>query len=160
MKKKQADEVGQRVGLAVLGLFIIFLTFLGGMYWYVRSKVDSLDSGVAGEMAVSTDTNTEKSQTSSESWSEADKERLAKFLNEKGVVLYYSSDCVFCHRQLEMFGDSQKYLRAVDCYLERTSVCKEIIEKEERVPNWKYKGETKVGVRELDELADWVGFKK
>ncbi|MCD6195076.1 thioredoxin family protein [bacterium] len=155
MKKKQADKIGERIGLAVLGFFIIFLAAVGGMYWYIKSKSTQ---NVAGEVTGPLESNNEE-QNYSADWSNKDKERLAKFLAEKGVVLYYGNSCPHCHDQLEMFGEAQKYLKSIDCYFEENmAVCNQA--QIEGVPTWKYKGEAKVGVRELDELAKWVGFKK
>ncbi len=58
-----------------------------------------------------------------------------------------------------MFGEAQKFLEKIDCYSpDGARFCEQAHIM--GVPTWKYQGEEKVGVTSLDELAEWVGFKK
>ncbi len=155
MPKPQTDQIGQRIGLLVLLFFVIFLGLLVG-YWYSRARSHISNMSEHSEMEERMESHEEEKGSN---WSAKDKERLAKFLAEKGVVLYYGNTCPHCHRQFELFGEARKYLKKIDCYQsENTETCNRA--QIEGVPTWKWGSQTKVGVQSLDELADWVGFKR
>ena len=133
--------------IIIAGLGIIF--FASGKVSDKNSKSDSDNGQVAG---VSTqDENAEY------------KEKLAKFMTEKGMVMYGASTCGHCKNQKEMFGDAEQYLDYVECY-DRNSPNANIDECIARdiqgYPTWIYQDKQYPGEQSLDKLAEIVGFKE
>lgn len=138
----------QKIGYILIGSFFILVLFIGGIVCLTRLIIGSAPSNqkVAGEQV-------------SVEWTPEEKEALAKFLAKKGAVLYYSHTCPHCEDQLEEFGKAQQYLAKIDCATPDGSLfCTQ--EHIYAVPTWKYKGQVREGPQSLDELAEWVGFKK
>jgi len=155
-KLDQAQKTAQKIGLGVVVLMILFFIGLGFIY----NKFSRTHSQTLSEKSPASQSgeNAEASQEESQ-WLEVERQKLAQFLKDQGAVLYYGTSCPHCHKQLELFGQAADLLKKIDCYLEENA---EICNKENisGVPTWKYKGEEKVGVQTLDELAEWVGYKK
>ncbi len=79
---------------------------------------------------------------------------FAQCLSEKGVVMYGSSQCGWCKQQMELFGDSFKYIEYVDCS-GMNSVC--VAENIRSIPTWKIGDETVVGMQQLSKLSEISG---
>jgi len=159
MTKQNATKSAEKVGLVVMaGVLILIITLV---FIYSRLSKGSPSSSIRGTSSNSetSETQTSSSNTSNSNWSQEDIKKLAEYLSEKGVILYYGNSCPHCHKQLEMFNEAADLLKKVDCYLEENlETCNNA--KIEGVPTWVYGGERKEGVQDLDELAAWVGFKK
>jgi len=87
-------------------------------------------------------------------------ERLARFLNEKGAVLYGSYQSQESSDQKALFGDSSKYLDYVECDAAGLNANPDecIAQKIDIYPTWIYEGKQYAGKKTLAELAEIVGF--
>ena len=96
--------------------------------------------------------------------SESTKEsiKLAKYLNDKGVVKYSAYWCPNCLNQSELFGkQAYKELNVVECARDginsQTQLC--IDKKIKGFPTWEINGKLILGVLSLKELSKLTGFK-
>ena len=96
--------------------------------------------------------------------SESTKEsiKLAKYLNDKGVVKYSAYWCPNCLNQSELFGkQAYKELNVVECARDginsQTQLC--IDKKIQGFPTWEIDGKLILGVLSLNELSKLTGFK-
>ena len=96
--------------------------------------------------------------------SESTKEsiKLAKYLNDNGVVKYSAYWCPNCLDQSEFFGkEAYKELNVVECARDgknsQTQLC--IDKKIEGFPSWEINGKIIIGVRTLKELSELTGYK-
>jgi len=137
------------VGIAVIvvlaGLGIIFLS---------SNKIDE-------DKVADTTENGSVAGVSTQDESGIDKEALAKYLSEKGAVMFGSEYCGHCKAQKEDFGDAFKYIDYVECgeptnpnYNRDECNANEIT----GVPCWIYQGKKYPGHQSLKELAELVGF--
>lgn len=85
------------------------------------------------------------SRTTGYVFGESDKMNLAICLESKKAVLYLSSTCPDCDRQLELFDDASKRLNVVFC--KNADECPE-----GGVPAWQIGKQIHYGVKQLDEL--------
>ncbi|MFA4996324.1 MAG: hypothetical protein WC536_04260 [Patescibacteria group bacterium] len=87
-------------------------------------------------------------------------ERLARFLNEKGMVLYGSYQSKGSLDQKELFKASSQYLDYVECDASGLNANPdECLALEISIyPTWIYEGKQYAGERTLAELAGIVGF--
>jgi hypothetical protein len=84
-------------------------------------------------------------------------DNFAKCLSEKGVELYVLKTCPHCAHQKEMFGESLKYLKYIECS-ENYDLCTQ--KRIEAVPTWILpNGERLVGVQSLEVLSQKTGCK-
>jgi glutaredoxin len=84
-------------------------------------------------------------------------DNFAKCLSEKGVELYVLKTCPHCAHQKEMFGESLKYLKYIECS-ENYDLC--IQKGIEAVPTWILpNGERLLGVQPLEVLSQKTGCK-
>jgi hypothetical protein len=88
------------------------------------------------------------------------KAKLAKFLTQKGMVMYGAYWCTHCKDQKETFGDAFQFIDYVECDAGgpngNPDECK--AKGVEGYPTWIYQGQKYPGVRSLSELAGIVGF--
>ena len=88
--------------------------------------------------------------------------KLAKYLNEKGVVKYSAYWCPNCLNQGELFGkQAYKELNVVECARDginsKTQLCMD--KKIKGFPTWEINGKLILGVLSLKELSKLTGFK-
>lgn len=87
-------------------------------------------------------------------------EKLAKFLTEKGAVMYGAYWCPHCKDQKKLFGDAVKYVNYVECDANGENAnpdeCK--AKDIESYPTWIYQGKKMTGTKSLSDLAEMVGF--
>ena len=88
--------------------------------------------------------------------------KLAKYLNDKGVVKYSAYWCPNCLNQSELFGkQAYKELNVVECARDginsQTQLC--IDKKIKGFPTWEINGKLILGVLSLKELSKLTGFK-
>lgn len=88
------------------------------------------------------------------------KEALAKYLTQKGAVLYGAYWCPHCQDQKKEFGDALKYVDYVECDPSGENAnpdeCK--AKDIESYPTWIYEGKKYTGIQSLSDLAQMVGF--
>ncbi len=92
-----------------------------------------------------------------------DKEALAKYLSEKGAVMFGSEYCGHCSAQKEDFEDAFQYIDYVECgepsnpnYNRDECDANEL----EGVPTWIYQGKKFPGRQSLQKLAEIVGYEQ
>ena len=88
--------------------------------------------------------------------------KLAKYLNDNGVVKYSAYWCPNCLNQSELFGkQAYRELNVVECARDginsQTQLC--IDKKIRGVPTWEINGNLILGVLSLKELSKLTGFK-
>lgn len=92
-----------------------------------------------------------------------DKTELAKYLSQKGAVLYGSAYCGHCKKQKELFGDAFQYIDYVECgdsadanYNATECEANDIVS----IPTWIYQSQKYVGQKTIEELAEIVGYEE
>jgi hypothetical protein len=132
--------------IIIAGLGIIF--FASGKVSDKNSKSDSDNGQVAG--------------ASTQNENAAYKENLAKFLKEKGMILYGAYWCPHCKEQKELFGDAVQYLDYVECDAKGPNANPDecVARGIQGYPTWIYEGKQYSGTQSLAELAKIVGFKE
>jgi hypothetical protein len=88
------------------------------------------------------------------------KVKLAKFLTQKGMVLYGAYWCPHCRNQKEMFGDAFQFIDYVECDAGGPNGNPEECKAKgiDSYPTWIYQGQKYPGEYSLSELAKVVGF--
>ena len=89
--------------------------------------------------------------------------RLARYLNDNGVVKYSAYWCPNCLNQSELFGkQAYKELIVVECARDginsQTQLC--VDKKIKGFPTWEINGKLILGLLSLKELSKLTGFKK
>ena len=80
---------------------------------------------------------------------EDEKIKLSQCLAGKGAVLYVSSTCFACDKQIELFGEEAiKFLKIESC--NNVEDCPEL----KGVPSWKINGDFYYGKKNFKELQD------
>jgi len=132
--------------ITVVVVGALFFTFLGGQKQDKQSsgKKDGTEGVVAGSSTIKGDYT----------------EQLAKFLRDKGMVLYGSYQSADSKSQKELFGDDAKYLDYVECDASGPDANPDecILQKVEVYPTWVYAGKAFPGQKSLADLAQIVGF--
>jgi len=82
------------------------------------------------------------------------KDEFAQCLTKQGMAMYGTSWCGFCTAQKKKFGTSFQYIDYVDCD-EQANICHE--EGVSAYPTWKKDGESYVGLKPLERLAEISG---
>ena len=87
-------------------------------------------------------------------------ERLAKFMNDQGMVIYGSYQSSETKSQKDLFGNSSQFLNYVECDATGPSANPdECLSQSVNVyPTWIYNGQKYVGDQSLSKLASYVGF--
>jgi glutaredoxin len=142
-------------------LFILLAVFLvsGGLiFMSSKSKKEPTanletsqeEGGVAGA----------STQTKEEQKDSAYIEKLAKFMSEKGMVMYGAYWCPHCNDQKKLFGEAFKYIDYVECDAKgpngNPDEC--VTQGIEGYPTWIYQGKKYSGYKTFSELAQIVGF--
>lgn len=79
---------------------------------------------------------------------------FAKCLTERGVVVYGNDFCSYTGKQLNYFGNSERYLNYVKCVKEQ-ELCDE--KGIDTTPTWEIDGEMYEGVQTFEKLSDLTG---
>ncbi len=134
------------------GILIAIVILLGGLMWAsaVDPSTKSSEVKIKGAPPIVRGASTQ------------DNISLAKYLREKGVVMYSAYWCPHCHEQKEMFGkEASAELVVVECASDgansQASLCEE--KGITGYPSWEINGEIESGVRSLKDLADLSGYK-
>lgn len=144
-------------------LFILLAVFLvsGGLIFISAKSKKSADGntttqnengGVAGAS-----TQDEKNEEKKDS---AYIEKLAKFMSEKGMVMFGAYWCPHCQDQKKLFGDAFKYVDYVECDEKGPNANPDecVANGIEGYPTWVYQGQQYGGYKSFSELAKIVGF--
>ncbi|MFA5926881.1 MAG: protein disulfide isomerase family protein [Patescibacteria group bacterium] len=88
------------------------------------------------------------------------KEKLAKFLAQRGAVMYGAYWCPHCKSQKKAFGDAFKYVNYVECDAsgENANPDECAAKGITGYPTWIYQGKSYSGFRSLSQLAQMVDF--
>ncbi|MEM4166489.1 MAG: hypothetical protein QW153_01170 [Candidatus Bilamarchaeaceae archaeon] len=85
-------------------------------------------------------------------------EEFAKCLTEKGAVLYGAYWCPHCRNQKELFGESIKYIKYVECQAPNGGQTEECTKAGiDAYPTWIINGKKYLGEKKLSELASLTG---
>ena len=85
---------------------------------------------------------------------------LARHLQRVGAVFYGAWWCNHCNHQKELFGNAAvELLPYVECDKDDAGRQRCAAAQVRAYPTWVLKGEQRLGVLSLDELALWSGFK-
>jgi hypothetical protein len=85
-------------------------------------------------------------------------ENVAKWIGEHSVV-YVQAGCHACVAQEQLFGDSWKYINAVDCIASESEKQACVTEEIAATPTWIINGQKYVGVQTIDALKELTGYK-
>ena len=79
---------------------------------------------------------------------------FAKCLTEKGIVVYGNDFCPYTAKQMNMFGNSNKYLKYIKC-ADNEDLCD--IEGIKITPTWDINGKKYSGGQTFDKLSELSG---
>jgi thiol-disulfide isomerase/thioredoxin len=98
--------------------------------------------------------------TEDSSFDAASIEKLAKFLTEKGMIMYGAYWCPHCQAQKKAFGDAFQYVDYVECDAQGPEANPDecVAQGIEGYPTWIYQGTKYSGEKSLSDLAKIVGF--
>lgn len=144
-------------------LFVLLAVFLvsGGLIFMGAKSKKSADSNLAnqtengGVAGAST-----QDGSGAETKDTAYIEKLAKFMSEKGLVMYGAYWCPHCQDQKKLFGDAWQYVDYVECDEKGPNANPQECAANgiTGYPTWIYNGEKISGAKSLSELAQIVGF--
>ena len=127
--------------------------------------LSSRNNGVDDKGNVSVDTGSTSgtvagASTEDNAYDAATIEKLAKFMTEKGMILYGAYWCPHCQDQKKEFGDAIQYIDYVECDAKGAEANPEecVAQGIEGYPTWIYQGTKYSGLKSLSELAKIVGF--
>lgn len=140
-------------------LFIVILVILvaGGLIFFAsRNKTVTDNNNSTGDNGVVAGASTEQQP----SYDSAYIEKLAKFLSEKGAVMYGAYWCPHCQDQKKLFGDAVKYIDYVECDAKGPNANPDecVAQGIDGYPTWIYQGKKFSGTQSLADLAKMVGF--
>jgi thiol-disulfide isomerase/thioredoxin len=128
---------------------------------FLSSKNKGADNNVAVNATdMSTSGTVAGASTEDNAYDAATIEKLAKFMTEKGMILYGAYWCPHCQDQKKEFGDAIQYIDYVECDAKGTEANPEecVAQGIEGYPTWIYQGTKYSGLKSLSELAKIVGF--
>ena len=87
---------------------------------------------------------------------------LAKYLTEKGAVLYGAYWCPHCQDQKKILGDGLKYINYVECDPQGDNAQPDKCTAAgiESYPTWIINGQKTTGAKSLSQLAQLSGYQK
>lgn len=148
----------------IFGITLLILIISGIFYFKSTLLKTRLQSNISipninnikpKPLITETSTKEENQTTTTSTKKESSLENFAKCLSEKGVELYVLATCPYCNLQEQMFGDSLKYLKVIEC-TENQDICaqKQIFS----VPTWILpNGERLVGLQTFEALSQKTG---
>ena len=140
-------------------LFILLAVFLvsGGLIFMGSKSKKSADNNSTSSQEIG---GVAGASTNEESKDNGYIERLAKFLNEKGMVMYGAYWCPHCNDQKKLFGDAVEFVDYVECDEKGPNANPDecIAKGIEGYPTWIYQDKQYSGYKSLSELAAIVGF--
>lgn len=139
--------------LLLLSIIIIIALAGLGIIFFSSNKVGDKESQSSTE-------NGQVAGTSTQSQNKEYLEKLAKYMNQQGMVLYGAYWCSHCKDQKELFGEAAQYLDYVECDAKGAGANPDecVAKGVESYPTWIYNGQKYPGVKSAEELAKIVGF--
>lgn len=145
---------------AIIIIFLLVVVFFNKLqYQNIKTKyipINNQNIPIQNQIIKPEDLNMNiKNGTSPEKSNSLDS--FTKCLTEKGVELYVMAWCPHCKHQKEMFGNSLKYLKLIECTQQQELCIQKGIE---AVPTWILpNGERLLGVQDFDTLSQKTGCK-
>lgn len=143
----------------VIAILIILVS--AGLIIYAGSKHKQNDQTNSGENGNVAGASTSDSSDNSNGTNNADYVvKLAKYLSEKGMVMYGAYWCSHCKEQKDEFGDAFQYVDYVECDAQGPNANPDECQAKgiEGYPTWIYQGVKYTGAQSLAKLAEIVGF--
>lgn len=139
--------------LIVAGIVII----AGALIYVANRSRNKADTPV--ETVQNSDTKTDTTATT-EPTDPSYIAKLAKFMTEKGMILYGAYWCPHCQDQKKLFGDAFQYVDYVECDAQGPNPNPDECTARgiEGYPTWIYQGTKYSGLQSLSTLAKTVGF--
>jgi hypothetical protein len=82
-----------------------------------------------------------------------DLDQIAQCLSDNGVKVYVTATCSYCMEQKKLFGDSWKYINAIDC-MQNPMSCGKI----QWTPTWEFAdGSLLAGMQKISTLVAKAG---
>ena len=134
------------------GLIITFVVILSGLIW--TNKVDPANANLNINSS-------EKTSPEIENKSSVQNIKFAKFLNNKGIIMYSAYWCPHCHDQKELFGkEATEQLTIIECAKDGQNNQYELCQAKEieGFPSWEINNQIYSGTRELSELGELTNY--
>ena len=134
------------------GLVISIIVLLSGLIW--SNQVDPAKANI----------NIDSSKNISpivKNKSSVENIKFAKFLTEKGIVMYSAYWCPHCHDQKELFGkEAVKELNIIECARDGENNQFELCQEKEieGFPSWEINNQIYSGTRELNQLGELTNY--
>ena len=134
------------------GAFITIIVLLSGLIW--SNQVDPAKANI----------NIDSSNNTSpiiKNKSSIENIKFAKFLTNKGIVMYSAYWCPHCHDQKELFGkEAVKELNIIECARDGKNNQFELCQEKEieGFPSWEINNQIYSGTRELDQLGELTNY--
>ncbi|MFA7253584.1 MAG: hypothetical protein WC107_03440 [Patescibacteria group bacterium] len=134
-----------------LSIVIVVIVIAGGLIYAAGKNSAKTENNDDSEIEIT---------NNDQQYDDAYVEKLAKFLNSEGMVMYGAYWCSHCNSQKKMFGDAAKYLDYVECDPKGQNANPDECTAQgiDGYPTWVYKGQKYSGERKMSELAEIVGF--
>ncbi len=134
------------------GSIITIIILLSGLIW--SNQVDPANANIN----ISSSNNTSPIIKNKSSIKNI---KFAKFLTEKGIVMYSAYWCPHCHDQKELFGkEASKELTIVECARDGKNNQFELCQEKgiEGFPSWEINNQIYSGTRELKQLTELTNY--
>ena len=142
---------------------ILIIAVSAGLIIYAGSKNknnEQANSGENGNVAGASTQDSSNSPTANNPENADYIVALAKYLSEKGMVMYGAYWCSHCKTQKDEFGDAFQYIDYVECDAQGPNPNPDECQAQgiEGYPTWVYQGAKYSGTQTLAKLAEIVGF--
>lgn len=142
-------------------LAIVFVVFvLSGVLIYSANRSNKDNTKSADAAVVNQNGNSAQTENPDKDLTPAYIEKLAKFMTEKGMVMYGAYWCPHCQEQKKEFGDALQYIDYVECDAQGPNANPDECTAQgiKGYPTWIYQGQQYSGAKSLSDLAKIVGF--
>lgn len=137
-----------------LTVFACILVVTGGLIFFSNRQKQANLSGSqsSGDVA--------GANTTDENKDPAYLEKLAKYMSDKGMVMYGAYWCPHCQDQKKAFGDAFQYVDYVECDPQGPNANPDECTAKgiDGYPTWIYQDQKYSGFKSLSDLAGIVGF--
>lgn len=145
---------------------VLIVAVSAGLIIYAGSRNTKNEQASSGENGNVAGVSTQNSSSGSDIANNTDTEnadyvvKLAKYLSEKGMVMYGAYWCSHCKEQKDAFGDAFQYVDYVECDAQGPNANPDECQAQgvEGYPTWIYQGQKYAGTQSLAKLAQIVGF--
>lgn len=139
---------------------ILIIVVSAGLIIFAGSKSKKSDQSNSGENGNVAGVSTSDSASDTTTENADYIVKLAKYLSEKGMVMYGAYWCSHCKEQKDTFGDAFQYIDYVECDPQGSNANPDECQAQgiEGYPTWIYQGQKYSGTQTLAKLAQIVGF--